>query len=66
MPAPASRPRDPWLDNTKFVLVALVVVGHAIGLLKDGAAGEWLYNFVYFWHIPAFVLITGHFSPSFR
>lgn len=66
VPAPASHPRDPWLDNTKLVLVTLVVVGHTIGMLKDSAAGEWLYNFVYFWHIPAFVLVTGYFSDSFR
>lgn len=66
MSAPAPHRRDPWLDNTKLILVALVVVGHAIGLIKDAAAGEWLYNFVYFWHVPAFVLITGYFSESFR
>ncbi len=62
-PAPQ---RDPWLDNTKMVLVTLVVVGHALGLLADSVAGGWVYNFLYFWHIPAFVLVTGYFSRSFR
>jgi fucose 4-O-acetylase-like acetyltransferase len=57
--------RDPWLDNIKMTLVTLVVVGHSWGLLGATSLDLQLYDFLYFWHIPAFVLITGHLSRSF-
>ena len=61
---PASR--DPWLDNVKMVLVTLVVVGHSIGLVEDSAGSHWVYDFIYLWHIPAFVFISGYLSKSFE
>lgn len=57
--------RDAWLDNAKMALVTLVVVGHAWTLLPDLAVNEWLYDFLYAWHVPAFVLVTGYLSRSF-
>ena len=32
-----SRPRDPYFDNAKMLLVTLVVVGHGWTLLPDGS-----------------------------
>ncbi len=58
--------RDPWLDNVKMTLVTLVVVGHSWGLVAGTATDQWFYNFLYFWHIPAFVLVTGYLSRSFE
>jgi fucose 4-O-acetylase-like acetyltransferase len=58
--------RDPWLDNTKMVLVTLVVVGHSWALLPDTHFSNWVYDFLYFWHIPAFVFISGYLSTSFE
>ncbi len=61
-----SRPaRDPWFDNTKMLLVTLVVVGHSWTLLPDTFATSWAYNFLYLWHVPAFVMVTGYLSRSF-
>lgn len=58
--------RDPWLDNIKFVLVTVVVVGHTLPLVPTGTDfGAQLYDFIYIWHIPAFVLVTGYLSRSF-
>lgn len=60
--------RDPWLDNVKMVLVTFVVIGHVLPMVPDaGGPGlrSQLYDFIYFWHIPAFVLVTGYFSRSF-
>ncbi|WP_110206737.1 acyltransferase family protein [Nocardioides daejeonensis] len=58
--------RDPWLDNVKYVLVTFVVMGHALPLAHlDTALDAQLYDFIYAWHIPAFVLVTGYFSRSF-
>ncbi|MBM9459316.1 acyltransferase family protein [Nocardioides sp. zg-536] len=57
--------RDPWLDNAKAGLVLLVVVGHAWEMLPlDGPAGH-LYDFLYLWHMPAFVFLSGYLSRSF-
>ncbi|WP_297736993.1 acyltransferase family protein [Nocardioides sp.] len=58
--------RDPWLDNTKMVLVTLVVVGHSWALLPDTHFSNWAYDFLYFWHVPAFVFISGYLSTSFE
>ncbi len=57
--------RDPWLDNAKLALVTLVVVGHAWAMLLDAPPVRWMYDFLYFWHIPAFVLVSGYLSRSF-
>jgi fucose 4-O-acetylase-like acetyltransferase len=57
--------RDPWFDNIKMTLVALVVVGHSWTLLPHNTWNHWTYDFLYAWHIPAFVIITGYLSRSF-
>ena len=58
--------RDPWLDNAKMVLVTIVVVGHMIVLVPPGDEQSRTYDFIYYFHIPAFVLVTGYLSRSFR
>lgn len=57
--------RDPWLDNAKMLLVTLVVVGHAWTLLPSNATTDHLYDFLYAWHVPAFVFVTGYLSQKF-
>ena len=57
--------RDPWFDNAKMALVQLVVVGHAWTLLPKTPVQDQLYDFLYAWHIPAFVFVTGYLSRSF-
>lgn len=67
-PAPPTSPaktRDPWFDNAKMALVTLVVVGHAWTLLPQTALHARLYDFLYAWHVPAFVFVTGYLSRSF-
>lgn len=63
--APARPARDPFFDNAKMLLVTLVVVGHSWTLLPDTFAKSWVYNFLYLWHVPAFVMVTGYLSRSF-
>jgi fucose 4-O-acetylase-like acetyltransferase len=62
----SARDRDPWLDNTKMILVTIVVIGHMIVLLPGGEVKSRVYDLIYHVHIPAFVLITGYLSKSFR
>ena len=49
-----------------MVLVTLVVVGHAIGLVEETQGSHWVYDFLYLWHIPAFVFVSGYLSKSFE
>lgn len=57
--------RDPFFDNAKLLLVTLVVVGHSWNLLPDASTSSPVYTFLYAWHVPAFVLVTGYLSRSF-
>ena len=62
---PRRKQRDPWFDNAKMTLVALVVVGHSWTMLPSTTGVSWAYDFLYAWHIPAFVIVTGYLSRSF-
>ncbi|WP_326690010.1 hypothetical protein OIE63_24585 [Streptomyces sp. NBC_01795] len=58
--------RDPFLDNAKFLLVVLVVLGHNWSPVADGmreVKAAWL--LVYAFHVPALVLLCGYFSRGF-
>ncbi|MBF4161861.1 acyltransferase family protein [Nocardioides sp. CBS4Y-1] len=44
--------------------MTLVVVGHSWTLLPGSATNDHLYDFLYAWHMPAFVLVTGYLSRS--
>ena len=57
--------RDPFFDNAKLLLVTLVVVGHSWTLLPDVSTSSPVYVFLYLFHVPAFVLVTGYLSRSF-
>jgi fucose 4-O-acetylase-like acetyltransferase len=63
--SPTKPPRDPYFDNAKMLLVTLVVVGHAWALVRTSTVGAALYDFLYLFHIPAFVMVTGYLSRSF-
>jgi fucose 4-O-acetylase-like acetyltransferase len=55
------------MDNVKMTLVTVVVMGHTLPLFSGGGGLQaQLYDFIYVWHIPAFVLVTGYFSRSFQ
>lgn len=55
-------------DNLKFVLITLVVIGHAIAGMSDGSsstpATEALYRTIYLFHMPLFVFLSGMFAQS--
>jgi fucose 4-O-acetylase-like acetyltransferase len=57
--------RDPFLDNAKMLLVTLVVIGHSWTLFPDWSEESPVYTFLYTWHVPAFVLVTGYLSRRF-
>ena len=49
-----------------MVLVTIVVVGHMMVLVPPDDEQSRTYDFIYYFHIPAFVLVTGYLSKSFR
>ncbi|MEC2078700.1 acyltransferase family protein [Metabacillus fastidiosus] len=60
-----SKERESYFDNAKFILIILVVFGHFISPYKgDSEALYTVYNFIYTFHMPAFILIGGFFSKG--
>ncbi|MFR0356086.1 acyltransferase family protein [Streptomyces sediminimaris] len=58
--------RDAYFDNAKYLAIVLVAMGHAWEPLRDGSRTVTaLYDFVYAFHMPAFIVISGYFSRSF-
>ncbi|GLU50360.1 acyltransferase family protein [Nocardiopsis ansamitocini] len=64
-PPPSGQGRDSLLDNAKFLLIVLVVIGHSIGPLRGSLGADTLYLWIYVFHMPAFILISGYLSRSF-
>ncbi|ASU85372.1 hypothetical protein CDO52_23540 [Nocardiopsis gilva YIM 90087] len=63
-PSPPKR-RDALLDNAKFLLILLVVIGHVIEPTTDTREANTVYFWIYLFHMPAFALISGYLSRSF-
>ncbi len=57
--------RDYYFDNAKFLLIFLVVFGHAIqSSIQEDPILMTTYQTIYFFHMPAFILITGYFAKA--
>lgn len=57
--------RDYLFDNIRAFLIFLVVLGHMIAEQKGSIrAAEVVYYFIYIFHMPAFIFITGYFSKN--
>nr|WP_234311890.1 acyltransferase family protein [Streptomyces griseus] len=58
--------RDSFFDNAKYLAIVLVAIGHSWEPLKgDSRVLQATYMFVYAFHMPAFIIISGFFSRSF-
>ncbi|MET8861554.1 acyltransferase family protein [Nonomuraea sp. NPDC004580] len=64
-PDKPKRKRDPFLDNVKFVLIALVPIGHSLVPTLAADSARAAYIFIYTFHMPLFVLISGYLSRNF-
>ncbi|GAA4570783.1 acyltransferase family protein [Planotetraspora kaengkrachanensis] len=67
-PAPApqgKRPREPFLDNVKFILIALVATGHSLVPTLAADSSRAAYLFIYVFHMPLFVIVSGYLSRNF-
>lgn len=56
--------RDAFFDNAKFILIFLVVFGHMIQPFTDEKVIEVMYDFIYIFHMPAFILLSGFFAKG--
>lgn len=57
--------RDPAITQLKGFLIFLVVFGHIIEGFSPSIGRDWLYNFIYSFHMPAFVAVSGFlFKPN--
>jgi fucose 4-O-acetylase-like acetyltransferase len=62
---PEAAKRDYYFDNLKFVLILLVVIGHTLEpLYETSLSAKIVYQFIYFFHIPLFVFVTGFFTKK--
>jgi len=53
------------MDNLKFILISLVVIGHCIGpYMEQNVWLKLLVIGIYSFHIPMFVFLSGYFSKS--
>lgn len=64
--AKPAKQRDSFFDNAKYLAIVLVAMGHSWAPVKgDSRILEGLYDVVYTFHMPAFIIISGFFSRSF-
>lgn len=57
--------RDPFFDNAKYFAILLVVMGHSIANMRhDMPIVKGLYVFVYMFHMPVFIVLTGYLSRN--
>ncbi|GGS61681.1 membrane protein [Planobispora rosea] len=65
MAFPRESVRDPFFDNAKFLAITLVVSGHLIEDLRDVAVAHAAYFYVYVFHMPLFIVLSGYLSRNF-
>ncbi|MET9350711.1 acyltransferase family protein [Streptomyces termitum] len=63
---PAASRRDPYFDNAKYLAILLVAVGHILPVVLEGSrTTRTLYQFIYLFHMPVFILVSGYLSRSY-
>lgn len=65
-PVPPRSARDPYLDNVRYWVMLLVVIGHSITelVVMDSARG--VYTWIYLFHMPLFVLVSGFLARGYH
>ena len=52
--------RDIRIDSLKGLLIILVILGHIIGTCGEGVVCENVWQFIYVFHMPLFILVSGY------
>ncbi|MGJ1328463.1 acyltransferase family protein [Sphingobacterium multivorum] len=57
--------RDAYYDTVKFSLICLVITGHVFEINRGSdKLTTSLYNFIYLFHMPLFIFLSGFFSKN--
>lgn len=56
--------RDTYFDSIKGLLIFLVVIGHALETDLSTRMTSNIYDFIYLFHMPLFILISGYFTKT--
>jgi fucose 4-O-acetylase-like acetyltransferase len=59
-------PRVALWDNARLLLIVLVVFGHSIESIRGPQAIDTVYDVIFAFHMPAFLLVSGYFARSER
>lgn len=60
MESSLTQQRETWIDQARWVAIVLVVVGHAVGMIRSGSnLSADISNFLYIFHIPVLVILAG-------
>lgn len=52
-------------DNARFILIVLVVIAHSVSTVRTQTSlGYGLYTFIYLFHMPAMIALSGLFSKA--
>ena len=64
---PVVKQRDYYIDNIKGVFIFLVVFGHLLDFLEQSeiAFATSVRTFIYFFHMPGFIFMSGYLAKSF-
>lgn len=52
--------RENWLDTLKGILILLVILGHAIQDTTPDYNNSHLWNYIYSFHMAAFMMVSGY------
>ncbi len=56
---------DTFINNCKGILILLVVLGHSLEFLReDFFISKYIYMFIYSFHMPVFIFISGYLSKN--
>ena len=58
--------RFAYLDNARYWVMLLVVIGHTLTPFLDTDAARGLWAWIYAFHVPAFVFLSGYAARNFR
>lgn len=62
----ATANRLPYLDNIKGLLIIWVIVGHTIQYCSSTYETDFVFRFIYSFHMPLFFFVSGYLSNRGR
>lgn len=58
------KPREPYFDNLKCILIYLVTAGHFLLPLLHQPLLNKVFLYIYAFHMPCFIFVSGYFAKS--